>query len=302
MKGEILRADGTREPFEGDPDELRVVIDAPEGFDTVNLRDGRFMYVADLGHPRGLPVNPEATKLYLAVCLPGTTHHIVGDVAVIEAKQEPLNRAESADSGTSEIQSEGGGANPTSALVFDRSWRLATRVAAIGRREADPLIKRHYLGKWPGTCVCILGMWYMENLRGIVTFSLPPRETAKRYGGETWELSRLWVDDAVPRNAESWLLAQSVRLVRRSHPSVRYLVSYADPSHGHQGTIYRAAGWRSDGWTDAGRLVPRSDYVDAATGKKYGRRSHVPIGVTLRRVPRNSKYRFKLVLRTEWQA
>jgi len=29
------------------------------------------------------PVNPRATELYHAVCLPGTTHQIVGDVAIL---------------------------------------------------------------------------------------------------------------------------------------------------------------------------------------------------------------------------
>lgn len=208
------------------------------------------------------------------------------------------HRAGSADSGTPGIQPGGGGARPTSAL-FDRSWRWRSRVAPIKQRDGTWLIERHYLGKWPGTRVCVLGMFVDSVLRGIVVFSLPPRETGQRYASAvTWELSRLWIDDGVPRNAESWLLAQAVRHVRRNHPDVRCLVSYADPSVGHQGTIYRAAGWRADGWTDQGRLVPRFDYVDQRTGKRYGRRAHVPIDAVIRRVRRGSKYRFFLRIPT----
>ena len=67
---------------------------------TVNLHDGRFMYVDDLGYeteaveqPYGIelratkarkPVNKKATELYHSVCVPGTTHQIVGDVAIVE--------------------------------------------------------------------------------------------------------------------------------------------------------------------------------------------------------------------------
>lgn len=68
--------------------------------DTVNLRDGRVMLVDDYGyetetidHGNGRlelkctkarkPVNPAATKLYHAICRPGTTHEIVGDVAIV---------------------------------------------------------------------------------------------------------------------------------------------------------------------------------------------------------------------------
>lgn len=53
--------------------------------DTVNLRDsnGRVMFVDDNGHAKGLPVNREATRYYLSICWPGTTHEIRGPVIVV---------------------------------------------------------------------------------------------------------------------------------------------------------------------------------------------------------------------------
>ena len=50
--------------------------------DAVNLRDGRVMLLDDVGHPKGLQFNAGATELYHSVCRPGTTHEIVGDVAI----------------------------------------------------------------------------------------------------------------------------------------------------------------------------------------------------------------------------
>lgn len=47
-------------------------------------RRSTIMFVDDNGLQKDLPVNPKATKLYHAVCVPGTTHQIVGDVVVIE--------------------------------------------------------------------------------------------------------------------------------------------------------------------------------------------------------------------------
>ena len=70
------------------------------------------------------------------------------------------------------------------------------------------------------------------------------------------------------------------------------LVSYADPSVGHSGTIYRAANWVQDGRTDQERKTPRFDYADAITGKKYSRKGHVPNGIEIKRIPRVSKNRF----------
>jgi hypothetical protein len=69
--------------------------------DSVNLRDGRVMFVDDHGwetetveHAPGhfemvptkarKPVNATATQLYHAICRPGTTHQIAGDVAIVK--------------------------------------------------------------------------------------------------------------------------------------------------------------------------------------------------------------------------
>ncbi len=176
--------------------------------------------------------------------------------------------------------------------VFNKDWRASCEIVRANRNVVDAMIKRHYIGKWPGVCVCVLAMIRHGNPLGVVVFALPPRETAKRYGGKTWELARLWIDDTVPANAETYLIARAVRYVRRNFPMVRFLVSYADPSAGHHGTIYRAANWLPDGRTDQERKTPRFDYADALTGKRYSRRSHVPDGVLIARIPRISKYRF----------
>lgn len=162
----------------------------------------------------------------------------------------------------------------------------------IARTEADWMIKRHYIGRWPGVCVCSLALKRDKQVLGVIVFALPPRETMNRYGGETWELARLWIDDSVPTNAETFLISRAVRFIRQNHPNVKALVSYADPSAGHRGIIYKAANWMADGRTDQERKTPRSDYADAATGKRYSRRGHVPAGVEIKRIPRVSKYRF----------
>lgn len=159
------------------------------------------------------------------------------------------------------------------------------------------MIRRHYIGKWPGVCVLILALVRDGIPLGAAVFALPPRETSKRYGGTTWELARLWVDDSVPQNGETYLIGQAVRYIRRNHPDVKVLVSYADPSVGHLGTIYKAASWTADGRTDQERKTPRFDYADALTGKRYSRRGHVPDGVEIKRIPRVSKSRFIYRLR-----
>lgn len=176
--------------------------------------------------------------------------------------------------------------------VFDKSWSSTCEVVRVGRSEVDHMVRKHYIGKWPGVCVLVLALKRQGVFLGTVIFALPPRETSKRYGCETWELARLWLDDSVPKNAETWLMARAVRYVRQHYKSVGALVSYADPSVGHVGTIYKAANFMADGRTDDERKTPRFDYADAETGKRYSRKGHIPEGTVIKRIPRVSKFRF----------
>lgn len=98
--------------------------------------------------------------------------------------------------------------------------------------------------------------------------------------------------DEVPKNAETWLIAKSVRFIAKNHREVKFLVSYADPSVGHKGTIYKAANWIEDGATDDERKTPRTDYFNARTGQKYGRRGNIPRGIEIEKRARISKRRF----------
>lgn len=175
---------------------------------------------------------------------------------------------------------------------FDREWRERCQVVPCSVRDIDEFIGTHYLKKRPA--VVTLAMMMLQDVFaiGMIVYALPPVQTSQRYGGLTWEMARLWIDDSVPTNGESWLIAQSVKYIKRNRPDVRMLVTYADPSAGHTGAIYRAANWRHDGRTDEDRKTPKFDLQDMRSGKRYGRASHVPIGRDVQRLYRVSKERF----------
>jgi hypothetical protein len=84
----LIRADGSTQELEPGRSmaELSKLIGA-DGIDTVTLRHLGYpmhvMLVDDLGHDKRLPVNAEATKLYLANCVPHAKHQIRGDVVVV---------------------------------------------------------------------------------------------------------------------------------------------------------------------------------------------------------------------------
>ncbi len=136
-----------------------------------------------------------------------------------------------------------------------------------------------------------LGLFRDETPVGVIVFALPPRETCKRYGVSVcWELARLFIEDSEPKNTETWFVSRAIRWVKVTRSEVECLVSYADPSVGHSGVIYRAGNWIADGRTDQERKSPRCDYE--ADGKRYSRRGHIPEGLVITRVPRVSKFRF----------
>ena len=180
--------------------------------------------------------------------------------------------------------------------LFNAVWRKSCSVRRCSIVEVDRFIQAHYLAKRPAIILlCLIAEREGEPI-GCIVYSAPPREANTRYGGEVWELSRLYLLDAIPHNAETWLIGKSVKYIKRHHRNVRYLLSYADPSAGHIGTIYKAANWQSDGRTDDDRKSPRCDYYDERTGKKYGRRGNMPKEAIVVRKPRISKWRFILTL------
>jgi len=86
----LIKTDGTEHelPTKLSIPEVEKLIGATgSGLGTVQLRHLRepvqVMLLDDLGHSKGLPLNPKACALYWANCRPGTTHPIVGDVVIV---------------------------------------------------------------------------------------------------------------------------------------------------------------------------------------------------------------------------
>jgi len=179
---------------------------------------------------------------------------------------------------------------------FNSQWRRVATVQECNVSDLSGMLAAHYLHKRPAIVVLCLMMRVKSWPCGCVVFAEPPPETSQRYGGKTWELARLYLLDEIPTNGESWLIAQSVRWIKRHHPSTCSLVSYADPTVGHSGLIYLASNWRPDGRTDDQRLSPRCDYLNLATNQIYSRAANVPPLSSVVRIQRTSKLRFLLPL------
>jgi DNA invertase Pin-like site-specific DNA recombinase len=113
----------------------------------------------------------------------------------------------------------------------------------------------HYMGR-TGRRGWTVGGYLGNLLIGAVTVSSVTRaEMAERHGlsqSEVRELVRFCIHpDYHKKNFASWLLARVVVKFRCDYSQVRLLVSFADTTQGHVGTIYKASNWVEDGMTGA---------------------------------------------------
>jgi hypothetical protein len=122
----------------------------------------------------------------------------------------------------------------------------------IDFKEAEIFIsKYHYAGRL-GRSGINLGYYLGDVLIGVIVYSTPIRqEVASKQGyqyKEVLELSRLVIHpDFQIKNLASYLISKSINYIRNSHPWIKCLVSFADMTHNHQGTIYKASNWKLDG-------------------------------------------------------
>jgi hypothetical protein len=98
--------------------------------------------------------------------------------------------------------------------------------------QAGFLGRHHYLGRTDR------GLAYRDESGVMVVASA----TSRRLPARWLELTR-WciVDDRQNAGSRQW--GRFVRALRRERPEITTLVSYSDPSVGHDGALYRACNW-----------------------------------------------------------
>ena len=111
------------------------------------------------------------------------------------------------------------------------------------------------------------------QLKGAAIFGVPAGfGVLKKYSGNgkirTVELRRFVLAQELPKNSESRVLGVMLRMIKKQ--GIQRVLSYADPAFGHQGTIYKATGFKLLGRTGASRKI-------VWNGKSYPRRNLLQI-------------------------
>lgn len=126
------------------------------------------------------------------------------------------------------------------------------------------IVNKHYAGRWSGASL-IFGIYEKETskhkffntlcdkLVGCIVYGSPvARHGVKSISDflnfdEVLELKRLWIEDGLGTNIESFCIAKSINYIKNNLSKVKVLISYADPMENHLGLVYRATNWLYQG-------------------------------------------------------
>lgn len=90
------------------------------------------------------------------------------------------------------------------------------------------------------------GLHDNDRLIGVLAFATPSSEAVRasvfgpEYKAHVTELHRLVILDETPKNTESWMITRALRGLKKEKPHIWGVLSFADGSEGHRGTIYQA--------------------------------------------------------------
>lgn len=118
-------------------------------------------------------------------------------------------------------------------------------VAPVSTSDVHEFSRRYHYTSTGGNASWRWGLWHGVTLLGIVAYNLPTRETCESVFGpehfdKVWHMGRLALADEAPRNSESRLIAGSLHLIKRDHPNVWGVLTYAATDAGHLGYVYQA--------------------------------------------------------------
>ena len=157
------------------------------------------------------------------------------------------------------------------------------------------VVKNHYLHR---KCPCSFawGLFEGENIIGCIVYGTPSSAPLRRgiCGDEeksnVIELTRLWIQDDTPKNTESYLIGNTLKLVDKE-----IIVSYAEIQQGHVGVVYQATNWIYTGlsakrtnWTIEGVDKHCQTIADKYTSKELKEL----YGDKFKLVPRPRKHRY----------
>jgi hypothetical protein len=158
--------------------------------------------------------------------------------------------------------------------------------------------EHHYAHGCANTSTEAFGLFRGRDLVGAALWMPPTKPAAQSVDPFDWRrvinLSRLAIAPSEPQNAASLFIGAMLRTLFAERKWTM-LLTYADMSQGHEGTIYKATNWRY-----LGRTKPEARWLDA-NGKQVSklatksRRADAMRGLGHRMVGKYRKHKFATI-------
>lgn len=142
-------------------------------------------------------------------------------------------------------QEGNGGSHPTSPLQF--------RIRALGHETAEAWIEKwHYSKRMPTGKNYSYGLWEDGNLYAVIVYGIGVNPYQAKYLGAkaVIEIKRMCRSEPRKNYPLSRFIALTLRMLARECV-YDCIVAFADPEQGHEGTVYKAAGFKLHGSTNA---------------------------------------------------
>lgn len=141
---------------------------------------------------------------------------------------------------------------------------------------ARELVRQHHYAKGASKLAVYLHGLFNKNtgvMHGVAWWIPPTRAACESVNRENWKkvlsLSRMVMVPETPKNACSFLLSRSIKIIRAEGRFVS-LVTYADESQGHTGNVYKASNF-----IYVGRTGPTPKWVDPVSGRQVSSKANV---------------------------
>ena len=168
------------------------------------------------------------------------------------------------------VEAEGGGVTADRNRLVANQWT----VRSIPLPVAQQLVRKHHYAKGgANTGVFVHGLIRKDTdeVHGVAWWLPPTRVACESVNRDNWRrvlsLTRMVITPGTPKNACSFLLARSIKIIRRDG-RFDTLVTWADEGEGHTGGVYRAANW-----TYLGANTGDERWVDPLTGRHVAKKS-----------------------------
>lgn len=108
------------------------------------------------------------------------------------------------------------------------------------------IVPNHYSHKAVSNSCINLVVLYHGKVEGAlqIGYGIRPKIKGDLAPENTREFDRMWLSDNMPKFSETIVLSLLTHYLKKSHPEIKVLISYADTSAGKTGTIYKAGNYK----------------------------------------------------------